>query len=87
MQNYTKFEKILYTILVLHAVFIFGVQVGIAQSKELQRHDYYEYSITNIYLMRINNLLVLISFQSFQTHSSYTPSMFARAIQFSFQVL
>lgn len=47
MQNYTKFEKILYTILVLLAVFIFGVQVGIAQSKELQRQDYYEYSITN----------------------------------------
>ena len=47
MQNYTKFEKILYTILVLLAVFIFGVQVGIAQGKELQRQDYYEYSITN----------------------------------------
>ena len=47
MQNYTKFEKILYTILVLLAVFIFGVQVGIAQCKELQRRDYYEYSITN----------------------------------------
>ncbi len=47
MQNYTKFEKILYTILVLLAVFILGVQVGIAQGKELQRQDYYEYSITN----------------------------------------
>lgn len=47
MQNYTKFEKILYTILVLLAVFIFGVQVGIVQGKELQRQDYYEYSITN----------------------------------------
>lgn len=47
MQNYTKFEKILYTILVLLAVFIFGVQVGIAQGKELQRQDYYEYSTTN----------------------------------------
>lgn len=47
MQNYTKFEKILYTILVLLAVFIFGVQVGITQGKELQRQDYYEYSITN----------------------------------------
>lgn len=43
MQNYTKFEKILYTILVLLAVF----KVGIAQGKELQRQDYYEYSITN----------------------------------------
>lgn len=47
MQEYTKFEKFLYIFLMLLAIFIIGVQVGIAQGKELQRQEYYEYSITN----------------------------------------
>ena len=36
MQDYTKFERFLYTFLILLAVFIFGVQIGIAHGKELQ---------------------------------------------------
>lgn len=47
MQNYTKFERFLYTFLILLAVFIFGIQVGIARGKELQRQEYYEYITTN----------------------------------------
>ena len=47
MQNYTKFERFLYTFLILLAVFIFGVQIGIAHGKELQRQEHYEYITTN----------------------------------------
>ena len=44
----SKFEKILYILLILLAVFIFGVQIGIAHGKELQRQEYsYDYTITN----------------------------------------
>lgn len=47
MQDYTKFERFLYTFLILLAVFIFGVQVGIVRGKELQRQEHYEYITTN----------------------------------------
>lgn len=47
MQDYTKFERFLYTFLILLAVFIFGVQVGITRGKELQRQEHYEYITTN----------------------------------------
>ena len=44
----SKFEKILYFFLVLLAVFIFGVQIGIAHGKELQRQEYsYDYTTSN----------------------------------------
>ena len=47
MQDYTKFERFLYTFLILLAVFIFGVQIEIAHGKELQRQEHYEYITTN----------------------------------------
>jgi hypothetical protein len=47
MKNYTKFEKFLYTFLILLVTFIIGIQVGIAHGKELQRQGYYEYSISD----------------------------------------
>ena len=47
MEQYTKGEKILYVFLILLTVFIVGVQVGIAQGKELQRQGYYDYNIPN----------------------------------------
>ena len=47
IKDYTKFERFLYTFLILLAVFIFGVQIGIAHGKELQRQEHYEYITTN----------------------------------------
>jgi cell division protein FtsL len=47
MNEYSTFEKIFYTFLIILAIFIMGIQVGIFQGKELQRQGYYEYSISN----------------------------------------
>lgn len=47
MEQQTKTEKIFYIFLILLAVFIFGVQVGIAHGKELQRQGYYDYNFPN----------------------------------------
>ncbi len=45
---YSKFEKLLYTSLILLAVFIFGIQIGIIQGKELQKQEFtYDYRISN----------------------------------------
>ena len=40
-------NKIFYTFLIALAIFIAGVQIGIAHGKELQRQEYYEYTTTN----------------------------------------
>ena len=47
MNGYTNFEKTIYIFLILLAVFICGVQIGIAHGRELQRQEYYDYSISN----------------------------------------
>lgn len=47
MQEYTKFEKYLYTFLIILGIFIAGIQLGIKQGKELQMQELYEYSFTN----------------------------------------
>ena len=45
---YSKFEKLLYTSLILLAVFIFGIQIGIIQGKELQKQEFtYDYRTSN----------------------------------------
>ena len=40
-------NKIFYTFLIALAIFIAGVQIGIAHGRELQRQEYYEYVTTN----------------------------------------
>ncbi len=47
MQEYTRFEKCLYIFLIALSIFIFGVQVGIAHGRDLQRQEYYEHVYTN----------------------------------------
>lgn len=40
-------NKIFYIFLIALAIFITGVQIGIAHGRELQRQEYYEYITTN----------------------------------------
>jgi len=47
MQEYTKFEKYFYIFLIALAVFIAGIQVGIAHGKILQKQENYEYIFTD----------------------------------------
>ena len=47
MDEYTKFEKILYIFLIALFIFIVGVQLGIAHGRDLQRQEYYEYSLSD----------------------------------------
>jgi len=47
MQEYTKFEKYFYIFLIALAVFIAGIQVGIAHGKNLQKQENYEYIFTD----------------------------------------
>ena len=50
MQEYTKFEKYLYTFLIILGIFIAGVQVGIKHGRELQLEDIkieYGYDFSN----------------------------------------
>lgn len=47
MEELIIYDKILYTFIIALAIFIVGVQVGIAHGKELQRQEYYEYTIAD----------------------------------------
>ena len=40
-------NKIFYIFLIALAIFIAGVQIGIAHGRELQRQEYYEYATTD----------------------------------------
>lgn len=47
MEETTKFEKFLYTLLIVLSIFIAGVQMGIHHGRELQKQELYDYTITN----------------------------------------
>ena len=42
-----KFDKFMIIFLIILGIFILGVQIGIAHGRELQRQEYYEYTITD----------------------------------------
>lgn len=42
-----RFEKYLHIFLIILAIFIVGVQIGIAHGRELQKQEYYEYICTD----------------------------------------
>ena len=43
MDKSTIYEKFLYIFLIILAIFIVGIQIGIAHGREIQRQEYYEY--------------------------------------------
>ena len=47
MEEYSKFEKFLYTALIVLGIFVAGVQVGIHHGRELQIQEQYDYTITD----------------------------------------
>ena len=47
MEEYSKFEKALSIFLIGLFIFIVGVQLGIAHGRDLQRQEYYEYSLSD----------------------------------------
>lgn len=42
-----RIDKIMTIFLIFLGIFILGVQIGIAHGRELQRQEYYDYSISN----------------------------------------
>ncbi len=47
MKELESHEKIIYVFLIALAIFIAGIQVGIIQTKELVRQEYYGYISTD----------------------------------------
>ena len=47
MEKLTNFDKYLYAFVIAFAIFIIGIQIGIAHGKELQKQSYYEYTISD----------------------------------------
>lgn len=42
-----RIDKIMTIFLIILGIFILGVQIGIFHGRELQRQEYYDYSVSN----------------------------------------